>query len=92
MKAQLIRPFRVLTMIKAPMDRVLRERPGWTASSRVGFTGFTPKFGGQGGTKAGTGREEVRGYSLEAMGIVEFAKDNGCPLARGFRLEARGQK
>jgi len=26
------------------------------------------------------------------MGIVEFAKDNGGPFARGFRLEARGEK
>ena len=92
MKAQLIRPFRVLTMIKASMDKVLRERPWWTASRRVGFMGFTPKCDRQGGTKAGTGREEARGYSLEAMGIVEFAKDNGCPFARGFRLEARGEK
>jgi len=54
--------------------------------------GFTPKCGGQGGAKAGTGREEVRSYGLEAMGIVEFAKDVGCPFARGFRLEARGEK
>ena len=61
MKAQPIRPFRVLTMIKASMDRVLRERPWWTASSRVGFMGFTPKCDRQGGTKAGTGREEAVG-------------------------------
>ena len=92
MKAQLIRPFRVLTMIKASMERVLRERPWWTASSRLGFMGFTPKCGRQGGTKAGTGREGARGYTLAAMGIVEFAKDNGCLFARGFRLEARGEK
>ena len=83
MKAQTIRPFRVLTMITASRDKVLRERPWWTALIRVGFTGFYAEVWQTGWDKGGDRAEG--GESLEAMGIVAYAEDNGCPWGAYWR-------
>ena len=86
MKAQLIRPFRVLTMITASRDKVLRERPFCAASSRVGFMGFYAEVWQTGWDKGGDRAEG--GERLEARGDGDRRVRGGQRLSVGGRADA----